>query len=98
MGLIAFAQVWPWCNATNPHLSHVPLDCFAVNRSTFSPQLHRNSAAAIERKLGVNLVNAMFECHFFCQRLGRSIVETRPAHTQQFRLDSERQFGLFPLD
>ena len=86
MGLIAFAQVRPRSNATDPHFAHMPLDCLAVNLTPFSSQLYSDATAAIERTLCVNLVNAMFDCHFFCRRLDWLIVQTRAAHIQQLGL------------
>ena len=92
MGLSAFAQVRPRCNATDSHFAHVPLDCLAGKLTAFPSQLYRDATAAIERKLGVNFIDAMFDCYFFCRRLDWLIVKTGAAHTQQLGLDSEGQF------
>lgn len=91
MSLIAFAQVRPRRNATDSHFAHVPLDSLAVNLTPFSSQCNCDTTAAIERKLCVNLVNTMFDCHLFCRWLDWLIVKTSTAHTQQLDLDSEGQ-------
>jgi hypothetical protein len=42
MLLLALTQVRARADAGNPHLAHVPLDCFAIDELPFTLQLNGN--------------------------------------------------------
>ena len=60
------AQIGTGADPCNPHLTHMPLDRFAVDLNSFQLELSSNLSRSIERPFGVDLINAMFELDFGC--------------------------------
>jgi hypothetical protein len=87
----AFTQMGSRINGGQPHIGHVTSDRFPIDRLAFAGQLGGNPARAVERRGGIDFVNAMFERHLLRRWRGRLIVETGAAQPQQCRLVFERK-------
>jgi hypothetical protein len=63
---IATAQVWPWTDASNTHLTHVALHGFTGDLDlTILTQLGGHSSGTVERIPSVDLVDGVFDRNFF---------------------------------
>jgi len=76
----------------------VALHCFAINAHPFAPELDRNAARTIERIVGIERINPMFERHLPCGGQYWLVVETCAAETQEFCLRAERQLAFIAFD
>ena len=90
-----FAKIWPRRNALNTHLTHIPLDTFAVDRAAFLGQDACDLARTIEGMRGIQLINAVLERHFLRRWRNGLIVQTAATDPKQFGLGAEcKRLGL----
>ena len=98
MSRVTLAQVGTWADARNAHLAHVPLHRFAVDRSSFLVQYHRDPARAIKRMRGVDFVNAVLEGNLLGRGRHWLIVQARAIQAEQLGLPGKRQSTVLTFD
>jgi hypothetical protein len=88
---VAFTQIGARRNPGDPHLTHIPLHPFAIDRPKLLLHQDGQLARAIKGMGGREFVNAVFDRHLLWRWRLRLIVQATAADPQQLGLNLERQ-------
>lgn len=94
----SFAQVGSRADPSYPHLPHVGLDSFTVDRKPFPTQHHMDTPRSVEWVLQVDLIDPSLDRQLLDRGSHRFVVEAASIEIEQAGLLKDRKLGAFPFN